>query len=273
MRSTAPRSRTTVVSSPACAFSKVPRKVEDLRYVLGHALGYGLIWRRLSGIGLYTSPALFPTRSEVPLPGGMLPAPTFERRGLRPASLSQCPQEIQSARRRSAHRAHLPGRQPPECHKPEPPLQPENWFLRPGLQRQGSVPPPPIFVCGRRRSRRENDDRPSSGNGSLLRNSFDGWDSRMRCLPEIMADRRRSRRLGQDGTLSPDKFVPSPEHTFPFYSRDGIARAKYRFRLLAQCARMSDRPWPEIETRKPGTFSVCPAEMRLPDTNSGANAW
>src|SRR6058998_3647786 len=76
MRSTAPRSRTTVVSSPACAFSKLPRKVEDCRY--------GLPWRRLSGIGSYTSPALLPTRSEVRPPGGMLPDPAFLSRGLRP---------------------------------------------------------------------------------------------------------------------------------------------------------------------------------------------
>src|SRR3989454_8937190 len=263
MRSTAPRSRTTVVSSPACTFSKLPRKVEDCRY--------GLPWRRLSGIGLYTSPALFPTRSEVPLPGGMLPTPTFERRGLRPASLSQCPQEIQSARRRSAHRAHLPGRQPPECHKPEPPLQPENWFLRPGLQRQGSALPPGVFVCGRRQLRRESDDRPSSGDGSHLRNSFDGSDSRMRCPPKITADRRHSRRPWQDGSPSQDKFVPSPERTSLFFSRNEIARAKHRSRLPAQCA-VADTLWPETETHKPGTFPVCLAEMHLPDTNSGANA-
>src|SRR5437870_3443250 len=148
MRSKEPRSRSTLVSSPACAFNKLPHKVEDLRYVLGYAPGYGLIWLRLSGIGPYTWPPLFPTRSEVRPPGGMLPDPAFLSRGLRLASPSPCPQDIQFARRRSAHRARLPGRQPPECHKPEPPLQPENWFLRPGLQRQGSALPPGVFVCG-----------------------------------------------------------------------------------------------------------------------------
>src|SRR5437667_8499523 len=94
----------------------------------------------------------------------------------------------------------------------------------------------------------------------------------MRCLPEIMADRRRSRRLGQDGILSPDKFVPSPEHTSLFSSRDGTARAKHRSRLLAQCARVADILGPETETHKQGTFPACPAGVRLPDTNSGANA-
>src|SRR5437762_4534161 len=90
MRSTAPRSRTTVVSSPACAFSKVPRKVEDLRYVLGHALGYGLIWPRLSGIGPYTSSPLFRTKSEVPLRGGMLPDPALDRKSTRLNSSHRC---------------------------------------------------------------------------------------------------------------------------------------------------------------------------------------
>ena len=203
----------------------------------------------------------------------MLPDPAFLSRGLRLASPSPCPQDIQFARRRSAHRARLPGRQPPECHKPEPPLQPENWFLRPGLQRQGSALPPGVFVCGRRQLRRESDDRPSSGDGSHLRNSFDGSDSRMRCPPKITADRRRWRRPRQDGFPSPDKFVPSPEHTSLFSSRDGTARAKHRSRLLAQCARVADILGPETETHKQGTFPASLTEMRLPDTSSGANAW
>src|SRR5438477_12936514 len=114
MRSTAPRSRTTVVSSPACAFNKLPHKVEDLRYEPGG----GLSWRRLSGIGSYTSPALLPTRREVRPPGGMLPDPAFLSRGLRLARRSRCPQETQFALRRSAHRARLRGKQAPEPHKP-----------------------------------------------------------------------------------------------------------------------------------------------------------
>src|SRR5438128_7854133 len=269
MRSTEPRPRSTVVSSPACAFSKVPHKVEDLRYALGH----GLIWPRLSGIGPYTSSPLFRTKSEVPLRGGMLPDPALERRALRLASRSPCPQETQFARPRSSHRVRLRGKQPPECHKPEPPLQPENWFLRPGLQRQGSALPPGVFVYGRRQLRRESDDRPSSGDGSHLRNSFDGSDSRMRCPPKITADRRRWRRPRQDGFPSPDKFVPSPEHTSLFSSRDGTARAKHRSRLLAQCARVADILGPETETHKQGTFPASLPEMRLPETSSGANAW
>src|SRR5437588_12963757 len=125
MRSTAPRSRTTVVSSPACAFSKLPRKVEDLRA----EPGAGLSWPRLSAIGSYTSPALVRTRSEVRPPGGMLPDPAFLSRGLRLPSPSPCPQDIQFARRRSAHRARLPGTQPSDCPKLETPLKPENLFL------------------------------------------------------------------------------------------------------------------------------------------------
>src|SRR5438105_15585475 len=99
MRSTAPRSRTTVVSSPACAFSKLPRKVEDLRYEPGG----GLSWRRLSGIGSYTSPALLPTRSEVRPPGGMLPDPAVLSPALRLASPSRCPQDIQLACRQATN--------------------------------------------------------------------------------------------------------------------------------------------------------------------------
>src|SRR5207237_4458790 len=76
-----------------------------------------------------------------------------------------------------------------------------------------------------------------------------------------------------DGFPSPDKFVPSPEHTSLFSSRDGTSRAKHRSRLLAQCARVADILGPETETHKQGTFPASLTEMRLPDTSSGANAW
>src|SRR5438876_695644 len=114
---------------------------------------------------------------------------------------------------------------------------------------------------------------PACGDGSHLRNSFDGSDSRMRCPPKITADRRRWRRPRQDGFPSPDKFVPSPEHTSLFSSRDGTSRAKHRSRLLAQCARVADILGPETETHKQGTFPASLTELRLPDTSTGAHAW